>query len=58
MKEYDCLDFQLVAQKRDDTNFTNEEIEVLLQSLIEWAEAHGLGIGGALVGVNDDEVES
>ena len=57
MAEYDCIDFKLAAQKVDDTKFTDNEINQLLDSLIEWAEEHGLGIGGGLVGMNDGDVE-
>ncbi len=53
--KYECIDFRLAGQTVDNSKFTDADIERLTDSIIEWAEGEGIGIGGGLVGINDDD---
>lgn len=52
----DTLEFDLCTVKRDHTDFTEQEVEELLDSFLAWVEKEDMWMGGS-IGWYKEEVE-
>jgi hypothetical protein len=52
----DTVTFDFAGCKRDNSDFTEQEVDDLNDSFLEWVEKHDLWVGGGF-GLYEEEVE-